>query len=126
MPALAIRNVFRLLIALAVLLNAWPSLRAAPSVHDLGRLSAVETSEGSTFAGLSGHTHSHDEEPDGGAPPVHGHEHKDHSHVTFGLPVFPPALIGPEHNRLHQRERCRASDNLPFRVDRPPCAVSTA
>jgi hypothetical protein len=122
MPALAIRNILHVLIAVAVLLNAWPSLRPASAPHDVRDLQGVEISADLGLADAAEHTHTHDDDPDLGTLPTHGHEHKDHSHVTFGLPA--PAAInlrGPEGTLVRVRQHCPPSDDLVSRLDRPPC-----
>jgi hypothetical protein len=123
MTRAALLNGFRLIIALAVMLSAFPSLRAAPGMHDVGMAQAVD-------AGLTpgdpsdwvGHGHSHDDdETDPDHRPGHGPEHKDHSHVTMGLAAAPASLKAPDGKSLRLWEQGRPSSHLSFRLDRPPC-----
>jgi hypothetical protein len=96
----AIMNAVRLLTALAVMLSAISGLRAAPTFRESVR--GVEAAAEIIIAPSDeySHAHSHDDDCDGGPCLGHPHEHKDHSHVVFGLPAFP--------------------------LERPPCRISIA
>jgi hypothetical protein len=121
MTRAALLNGFRILIALAVMLAALPSLRAAPAMHDVGLAQVMD--DGLTSADLAdgiGHRHSHDDD-DPDHQPGHGPEHKDHSHVTLGLAAVPASLVAPDDTFLRQWEQGRPPSHLSFRLERPPC-----
>jgi hypothetical protein len=120
-------NGLRLIIALAVMLSALPFLRGVPSMHEVASAQIMDNLASADLSDEIGHGHSHDDDMD---PPDHRHghglEHKDHSHVTFGLAAAPTPLIAPAGTFLRQWEQGRPSSHLSFRLDRPPCPSSVA
>jgi hypothetical protein len=125
----AILNALRLVIALAVILSAVPFLGAAPASQGGAHFYAVQEAD-LGMGNQGGHTHSHshgDGEDDGTALPSHGHEYTDHSHITFGLPTPTSAsLTAPERRLVRVPEQCPPAARPPFRLDRPPCLLSSA
>ena len=124
MTRVALLNGLRLIIALAVMLSAFPPLRAATTMHDAG---LAQVMDDVTYADLSDwidHGHSHDDDdlgPD--HRPGHGPEHKDHSHVTLGLATLPASLKAQSGKFLRLWEQGRPPSYLTFRLDRPPCPL---
>jgi hypothetical protein len=111
---------FCLIIAVAVMLSALPFLRAAPAMHDLGRVQVMDSMVSPGFADQIGHGHSHDDDdPDHRSG--HGPEHKDHSHITMGLAAPPASLIAPNGKFLRRWEHGRSASYRSFCLDRPPC-----
>jgi hypothetical protein len=112
-----------LLITLAVMLGALPLRYGVPAVGTTGLNQTADY-------GSRDHGHSHEADGDvteADPLPAHGHEHQDHSHVLMGL--APPsaslsaALLG---ELLRPHSKCRGSSDPPYRLDRPPCALSVA
>src|SRR5829696_7583216 len=120
----ALLNRLRLMAALAVMLSAVPLLRAAGPSHPGVVLQAVHVAD----LGVGGqtHSHSHDDTTDGTSLPFHGHEYTDHSHVTLGLPTPPSSVTGPKGRLVRTRDDCKSRANPPYRLDRPPCSLSSA
>jgi hypothetical protein len=123
----AILNAVRLITALAVMLSAMSGVRAAPMCHESGAVQGVEAAAGIIFAAVdeNSQAHSHDDDCDG-ACLGHSNEHKDHSHVVFGLPAVSMFWVAPPSNSVRLREQNRATAHLPFPLERPPCWVSVA
>src|SRR5829696_2661419 len=98
----AILNAVRLITALAVMLSAMSGVRAAPMFHESGAVQGVKAAAGIIIAAIDeySHAHSHDDDCDGGSCLGHPHEHKDHSHVVFGLPAFSTSLVAPRRNSV--------------------------
>jgi hypothetical protein len=124
----AIMNAVRLLTALAVMLSAMSGLRAAPTFQESGAVRVVEAAAEIIIAAIDeySHAHSHDDDCDGGPCLGHPHEHKDHSHVVFGLPTFSMSLVAPRSRSVRLHEQYRASARSPSPLDRPPCGLSVA
>jgi hypothetical protein len=122
MTRAAILKVFRLIIALAVMMSAVPSLRSAPSFQEVATSHTIDALVHAGLADGVGHGHSHGDDDASGAehPPGHGHEHKDHSHLTLGLAAPPASLNAPYGKLLRQRERCREPADPSCGLDRPP------
>lgn len=118
-------NAVRLITALAVMLSAMSGVRAAPTCHESGAVQGVEAAAGIIFAAVDeySHAHSHDDDCDGGCL-GHSNEHKDHSHVVFGLPAVSMFWVAPRSNSVRLREQNRATAHLPFPLERPPCWIS--
>lgn len=118
----ALLNGFRLIIALAVMLNALPFLGAAYSYPH--KITASHTMRAFAHVGAvdgSGHGHSHngdDLDPD--HRPGHGPEHKDHSQVTLGLATPPAPLIAPDGKFVRQWKQDCPLSYLSCRLDRRP------
>jgi len=121
----AILNAVRLITALAVMLSAMSGVRAAPMCHESGAVQGVEAAAGIIFAAVdeNSQAHSHDDDCDG-ACLGHSNEHKDHSHVVFGLPAVSMFWVAPRSNSVRLREQNRATAHLPFPLERPPCWIS--
>jgi hypothetical protein len=127
MTRAALLNGFRLIIALAVMLSAVPSLRASSSLHGLALASVLgDLSPASRLDQVvHGHSHDHDD-ADLGQDPDRGPEHKDHSHVTLGLTSSPASLTVPDGKILRREERCRDPARTACRLERPPRPASVA
>jgi hypothetical protein len=123
MPRSVILKGLCLLIALAVMLGASSLRYPGPAPYITGLAQAADD-------GAHGHGHSHDNDEDiteADPPAAHGHEHQEHSHVLLGLapPVaFLAAIRTGE--PLRPCGECRGTSDPPYRLDRPPCAVSVA
>jgi hypothetical protein len=122
----AIMNAVRLLTALAVMLSAISGLRAAPTFQESVRWVEAAAEIITAVIDEYSHAHSHDDDCDGGPCLGHPHEHKDHSHVVFGLPAFSMSLVAPRSRSVRLHEQCHGSAHLPFPLERPPCRLSVA
>src|SRR5215207_8772863 len=123
----AILNAVRLITALAVMVSAISGVRAAPTFHVSGAVQGVEAEAGIILAAVdeNSHAHSHDHDCDRGCL-GHSNEHKDHSHVVFGLPAVSMSWVAPRSNSVRLREQNRATAHLLFPLERPPCWISVA